>query len=125
MWFVYHALHGRFHNVLNDVHTKYGHIGWIALSYTNPDGWNQIYGCLTGDTEITKDQQFCIFGIDSRNLVSSPQDGHAVIRKSMAHGFSAKSLKEQEVYIRKFTDLFVEKLKRQDGRLVDVGFGCM
>lgn len=39
------------------------------------------------------------------------REGHARVRKVLAHGFSAKSLQEQEPVIREHVDLFMQKLK--------------
>jgi len=101
--------------VLTEQHKKYGNVVRIApdeLSYTSPEGWNQIYGHRPGKSEIMKDPKFYTSVASGQgSILNSDRVRHSVMRKQMSHGFSERAMRDQEVVLRTYADLFISRLK--------------
>lgn len=118
-WYCFHCLKGELPFVLSEVHKRYGDVIRIApneLSYTNPDGWNDIYGHRSGKPEVMKDPQFySSISSGPGSIINAHRSRHGLLRKQMSHGFSEKALREQEGIIRSYSDLFIKRLHENCG----------
>ncbi|RFU34841.1 hypothetical protein B7463_g1459, partial [Scytalidium lignicola] len=114
LWYCFYCLRGELPFVLAEEHRRYGEVIRIApdeLSYTNPDGWNDIYGQRIGKVELTKDPLFygnLVSGGGS--IISADRSRHGLLRKKMSHGFSERGMRAQEEIIRSYSDLFIKRL---------------
>ncbi|KAE8351605.1 cytochrome P450 [Aspergillus coremiiformis] len=117
MWYAWHSVNGSLPFAIHELHLRYGDVVRVApneLSYIHPDGWNEIYGYRNGKSELSKDPDFYSSTLSGpEGIVCAPQDRHGYIRKQMSHGFSEKSLREQEPTIRFHADLMISKLSSQ------------
>ena len=115
LWYCNYCLRGQLPFVLLDVHERYGNVVRIApneLSYTNPDGWNDIYGHRPGKAELTKDPVFySSISSGTGSIINAHQSRHGLLRKQMSHGFSERALRDQEGIIRSYSDLFLQRLR--------------
>ncbi|KAK3381046.1 cytochrome P450 monooxygenase [Podospora didyma] len=106
-------LSGHMPTIVTKIHERYGDVVRLApnrLSYTDPEAWQAIRGHLkAGQVEHDKERSSFYFW-SRNNLLGAPRDAHARIRRSLAHGFSAKSLQAQEPLIMQYVDLFIERL---------------
>lgn len=96
-----------------DLHDRYGDIVRIApdeLAFSHPDAWKDIMGHKNGEEELGKADWFYRPFPEARHIVNEERDQHKCLRRAMAHGFSEKSMRDQEPLIRKYTDLLLEKL---------------
>lgn len=98
-----------------DLHRQYGEVVRVApdeLAFANPTAWNDIHGHRTkGQLEMEKSAKFYrpIKG-GPRDIVSADREEHSKLRRTLAHGFSEKSLRDQQPLIKKYVDLFVQRL---------------
>ena len=114
LWYCRYALQGRVPFILLEIHKKYGDVVRIApgeLSYTNPNGWNDIYGHRSGKGEIQKDPLFyASTSSGAGSIINCDRSRHSALRKQMSHGFSDKALRSQEHAIRVYANLFIQRL---------------
>ncbi|KAJ4413828.1 hypothetical protein N0V85_003411 [Neurospora sp. IMI 360204] len=107
-------LRGRSNTVMHDLHERYGPVLRVApniLSYTDPDAYRDIRGHRKqGNGQNPTDVEGFFF-MQRQTLLGMDRDGHTRVRRVLAHGFSAKSLQEQEPVIRQHVDLFIRRLK--------------
>ncbi|KAG7142067.1 Averantin hydroxylase like protein [Verticillium longisporum] len=79
------------------LHEKYGPVVRIAphhLSFTDPQAFKDIYGHRIG-------------AAIPHNIISSTIEDHRGLRRSLAHGFSDKAMREQEPIIGRYVDLLL------------------
>lgn len=101
-----------------DLHVRYGPIVRIApteLAYAEPQAWKDIMGHRSaGAAEFEKDVRF-YRPVPSMpvDIVSAPRAEHAMLRKTMAHGFSERTLKDQEPIIKGYIDLLLLRLREK------------
>lgn len=105
---------------LLDMHRKYGNIVRVApdeLSLSHPDAWNDVMGHKTGTEELMKAEWF-YRPIEEmpRNIVSENRVQHGMLRRTLAHGFSDKGMREQEPIISGYVDLLIRKLRERSGK---------
>ncbi|KAK1978747.1 cytochrome P450 [Colletotrichum cereale] len=99
-----------------DLHRRYDadvvRVSPNELSYQHPDAWKDIVGHRTAPLqENDKDVDFVNEGrID---IISGRRDDHARYRRILSHGFSTRSMLEQQPIIRGYVDLFMERLRGQ------------
>ncbi|KAI0205168.1 cytochrome P450 [Astrocystis sublimbata] len=98
------------------LHEQYGPVVRIApneLSYSSPQAWRDIYGHKkAGQPEFPKyDGFYRPFKWQPRSLLAAERHEHGVLRRQMAHGFSDRSMKEQEPLIGAYVDLLISRLK--------------
>ncbi|KAF6811209.1 cytochrome p450 [Colletotrichum sojae] len=97
------------------LHEKYGDVVRVApdeLAFNNVSTWKDIMGHRTqGAAEFEKDPKFysSVPGMP-RTIVNSRGPEHAMLRRQMSHGFSERSLREQEPLIMKYIDFFILRL---------------
>ncbi|KAK2794590.1 hypothetical protein FQN52_008171 [Onygenales sp. PD_12] len=98
-----------------DMHKKYGAIVRIApdeLAFSHPNAWKDIMGTrMRGEEELSKFKLF-YRPIDSMpaDIISADRDEHSRLRRQLAHGFSEKSMREQEPLIGGSVNLFFQRL---------------
>lgn len=103
-----------------DLAKEYGPVVRVApnvLVYTAPEAWKDIYGHSQQNGAVVKGEEF---GKDPQmyrardvapNILSETRDNHALLRRQLAHGFSEKTLREQESIIKGYVDLFIKGLR--------------
>ncbi|KAL2154606.1 hypothetical protein VTH82DRAFT_3282 [Thermothelomyces myriococcoides] len=108
-------LSGSLHLTIHELHEKYGDVVRVApnrLSFTHPDAWNAIRGHRkSGKGEHGKESIFYL--VASRNILGSSRAEHSRFRRILSHGFSAKSMQEQQPLIRHYVDLLMQRLKEK------------
>ncbi|OCK76499.1 benzoate 4-monooxygenase cytochrome P450 [Lepidopterella palustris CBS 459.81] len=112
---VWYMIQGKNVQWVVSLHKKYGDVvrtGPDELSYTNAQGWRDIYGHrVRGKASFLKNPTFFPKppnGVDS--LVASSDEAHARARRIFSHAFSDKALREQEPLFQKYVDLLLQKL---------------
>ncbi|KAI1153499.1 cytochrome P450 [Nemania diffusa] len=110
-------LYGRLPFHVNKLHQQYGPVVRIApneLAFSSPQAWRDIYGHKKiGEEEFPKyDGVYKIFGPNVANsLLNSEREEHGHLRRQMSHGFSDRSMREQEPIIGSYVNLLVAQLK--------------
>lgn len=106
-------LSGRGPAILTRVHEQYGDVVRVApdrLSYTHPEAWNDIRGHRKGGHgENGKDRNFYVYSVN--NILGASRENHSRYRRSLAHGFSAKSMQDQQPLIAQYVDLLFTRLR--------------
>lgn len=99
------------------LHKKYGPTVRIApdeLAFASPQAWKDIMGYrgASGQEEMAKWDKFYrpIKDGVTTDIVSAGRDEHALLRRTMAHGFSDKSMREQQPLIQGYVDLLIRRL---------------
>ncbi|KAF9879140.1 hypothetical protein CkaCkLH20_03373 [Colletotrichum karsti] len=106
-------LRGDPHKTILDLHARYGDTVRVSpseLSFQSPDAWKEIMGHRKGAKleENAKHPDF----IDENHadLISANREDHARYRRILSHGFSAKSMQDQQPIIKSYIDLLIERL---------------
>ncbi|OCK77527.1 cytochrome P450 [Lepidopterella palustris CBS 459.81] len=99
------------------LHDKYGpvvRVGPNELSYTNAQGWKDIYGHrVGGKSAIGKWRTFYRNpGDEVDSIFTGSDEVHTKARRMFSHAFSEKALKEQEPLFQKYVNLLVAKLNQ-------------
>lgn len=87
------------------------------LVFTHPDAWKDIYSHQNG--AVVKGEEFEKHMLFYRNkgippsILAETRDNHALLRRQLSHGFSEKSMREQEPIIKEYIDLLMMRLKEQ------------
>lgn len=109
------------------LHEKYGDVVRVApdeLAYSNAAAWKDIMGHHPGE-EMGKSRIFYRpVEASPINIVNADRDDHSVLRRQLAHGFSEKSMREQEPVIKGYIDLLIRRLHENCARgakAVDLG----
>ncbi|KAJ9194590.1 hypothetical protein DTO164E3_7257 [Paecilomyces variotii] len=97
-----------------DMHARYGNIVRIApdeLAFSHPDAWKDIMGHKKEELEMQKARWFYqpLEG-EPLHVVNAPQHEHRQLRRQLAHGFSERSMRDQEPLIRGYVDFLLQKL---------------
>ncbi|KAH8200960.1 hypothetical protein TruAng_004898 [Truncatella angustata] len=99
-----------------DLHRKYGPVVRIRpneLAFSDPQAWKDIYGHRSaGQEEFIKDPAFYRMLDDVPvSIINTPsRAAHGLIRRQLAHGFSDRSMREQEPIIGSYVDLLIKRL---------------
>lgn len=116
------------------LHQRYGPVVRVApneLAFAEPQAWKDIMGHRTGGNdasgapagEMLKYDKFYlpIEGMPT-DIVNAGREEHALLRRTMAHGFSDRSMREQQPLIKGYIDLLVKRLRERsgEGRTVDM-----
>uniref|UniRef100_A0A0B7KBH0 Uncharacterized protein n=2 Tax=Bionectria ochroleuca TaxID=29856 RepID=A0A0B7KBH0_BIOOC len=113
--YLYKAFKGTLPFDMLDLHKKYGPVVRIApneLAFADPAAWNDIQGHRTkGQLEFEKAQLF-YRPIDTMeiDIISADRTEHGLLRRTLSHGFSDKSLREQQPLIQGYIDKLIERL---------------
>jgi cytochrome P450 len=116
------------------LHKRYGPVVRVApneLAFSDPQAWKDIMGHRSGGgsgneaagagsgAEMEKWDRFYlpVPGIP-RDIVNAGREEHALLRRTMAHGFSDRSMREQQPLIKGYIDLLVRRLREraEDGK---------
>lgn len=110
-------LRGRWTRDLLGLTEAYGPVVRVApneLVYTAGEAWRDIYshhnGAAAKGEEFEKDAKFYRSRGLPPNILSETRDNHALIRRQLSHGFSEKSLREQEPIVKGYVDLLMKRL---------------
>ncbi|RYP10685.1 hypothetical protein DL764_000475 [Monosporascus ibericus] len=121
--FCHKLLKGTLSFEMLDLHKKYGEVVRIApneLAFSNSTAWKDIMGHKTqGGAEFEKWDRFYRPVKDMpTDIVNSGREEHGALRKTLSHGFSDRSMREQQPIIKKYIDLLLQRLHEncQDGR---------
>ncbi|KAI5918886.1 cytochrome P450 [Camillea tinctor] len=98
-----------------DLHNKYGSVVRIApneLAFSDPRAWKDIMGHRKqGAALFEKWNGFYRTAPNQpATVVNASGEEHANLRRQLAHGFSDRSLREQEPIIMKYIDLLIQRL---------------
>ncbi|GAW18921.1 hypothetical protein ANO14919_084040 [Xylariales sp. No.14919] len=101
---------------VNELHKRYGSVVRISpneLAFSSPQAWRDIYGHRkAGEEEFPKyDGTYKIFPHLPTSIINSNRQDHSALRRQLAHGFSDRSMREQEPIIGSYVDLLVSRLK--------------
>ncbi|KAI4095176.1 MAG: hypothetical protein LQ339_007336 [Xanthoria mediterranea] len=124
--YCYWFLSGRQPRHILDLHRKFGPVVRTApneLSFNTAQSWKDIYDFRPGHRTFIKGDFYDGGSFADRcgSIVSErdPQV-HGLMRKSLAHAFSPRSLIEQEYLISKNIDAFIQKIHQDGSRGVDI-----
>lgn len=97
-----------------ELHQKYGSVVRVApdeLAFANPSAWKDIMGHRAGGDEFPK-AKFFYRPVEAQeiNIVNADREEHSALRRQLAHGFSEKSMRDQEPLIGKYIDLLIQRL---------------
>jgi cytochrome P450 len=113
-------LRGKWNRDLLPLSEKYGPVVRVLpneLVFTDPDAVKDIYGHRNG--AVVKGEEFDKSGLFYRvgsippSILSETRDNHALLRRQLSHGFSEKSMREQEPIIKQYVDLLMIRLKEK------------
>jgi hypothetical protein len=106
------AVSGQLDTKLSGFHERYGPIlryePW-AVTFTTAEAWKEIYGIRPRRAQLPKNVKYR--ENEAPDVIFSNDVDHSRYRKSLAHAFSEKALRDQEPLIGKYVDLLIEKLK--------------
>ena len=97
------------------LHEKYGPVVRIApdeLAFNDPGAWKDIMGHKVGSSEEMQkwwDFYRPMDGIPV-DIITAGREEHSQLRRTLAHGFSDRSMREQEPLIKKYVDLLIQRL---------------
>ncbi|KAK6211426.1 cytochrome P450 [Colletotrichum tabaci] len=98
-----------------DLHKKYGPVVRIApdeLAFHDSRAWKDIMGHKTqSGAEMEKSVKFYRAVPNApADIVSSGREEHSTLRRSLAHGFSERSMRDQQPMIKGYIDLLIKRL---------------
>ncbi|OQD88628.1 hypothetical protein PENSOL_c069G04160 [Penicillium solitum] len=97
-----------------NLHQKYGDAVRIApneVTFTDPEAWKEIFAIRPGKPQRPKDQRHVSVGPNHiPSILRTDDQTHARYRRSLSHGFSEGSLQRQEVIVKGYVDLLVQRL---------------
>ncbi|KAK0641454.1 isotrichodermin C-15 hydroxylase [Cercophora newfieldiana] len=103
------------------LHEKYGPVVRITprqLSFTDANAWRDIYGHLIGHKSGLQEMQklpALVKTIDDlpTSIFNADREEHGRVRRSLAHGFSDSSMRQQESTVVEFVDLLMQRLHEE------------
>ena len=117
LWHIYHRVRGDWVYVIKSLHDIYGPVVRIApdeVSFTESAAWLQIYGHRSGKPELQKDSvTYSNSSAGQGSILSANRERHSYLRKQLSYGFSERSLREQDVVIRGYANLCMQRLKER------------
>ncbi|KPM39269.1 Isotrichodermin C-15 hydroxylase [Neonectria ditissima] len=106
-------LSGRAVRKVLELHKTYGPVVRLApgiVAFSHPDSVKEIRGHRkAGKSEHGKDPNH--LGPLSKTIIGADRVNHSRYRRSLAHGFSAQAMLDQQPIIRQYVDMFIEKLR--------------
>lgn len=113
--FLYHGLSGDRHRMALRLHQKYGPVVRSApneLLFNSTEAWKDIMGHKVDGEEFPKNPILYQSGRtpDRSDIIWSSREEHARLRRQLAHGFSEKSMREQEPRIQQYIDLLIRRI---------------
>ncbi|OQE41266.1 hypothetical protein PENCOP_c005G02167 [Penicillium coprophilum] len=125
VWYAIHLFRGTLLDKPLKAYKKDGYVVRIApdeLSYICPEAWDDIYGSKV-IPEMTRDPRFMQdVGGQGQSLLHVTHGRHRAMRKKLAHGFSAKSLRDTESLRASYVDSLIQRVTEnaQNGEAVDL-----
>ncbi|KAJ3578918.1 hypothetical protein NPX13_g1649 [Xylaria arbuscula] len=100
----------------NGLILRYGpivRIGPNELAFSSPEAWRDIYGHKkVGEIEFPKyDGTYHLFPHLPTSVINANREDHGALRRQLSHGFSDRSMREQEPIIGSYVDLLIKRLK--------------
>lgn len=100
------------------LHKRYGPVVRVApneLAFSDPRAWRDIMGHRGGgeaaqDMEKSRTFYRPVEDIPT-DIVNAGREEHALLRRTMAHGFSDRSMREQQPLIKGYIDLLIRRLR--------------
>lgn len=113
--YCYQVLRGTYPFQILGLHKRYGPIVRVApdeLSFADSAAWKDIMGHRANGDEMGKWPNFYrpVENMGSTDLVFSGREEHGLLRRQIAHGFSDRSMREQQPLIAKYIDLLIHRL---------------
>ncbi|MCJ1245993.1 hypothetical protein MMC30_003197 [Trapelia coarctata] len=115
LWYTYHWLSGHQHKTMVSLHQKYGDVARTApndLSFASASSYRDIYGHASKGRRPFLKSKFYTSDIAPSIITERDPEKHGVMRRNLAHAFSAKALREQEGVVLAYVDRWVEQLGR-------------
>lgn len=114
--YCYYLIRGTAPFKMLDLHKRYGPVVRIApdeLAFAEAAAWKEIMGHQKGGGEpFEKNMKFYRpFDFLPEDIINAPRDNHALLRRTMAHGFSDRSMREQQPIIKSYVDLLIRRLR--------------
>ncbi|KAI5867907.1 cytochrome P450 [Durotheca rogersii] len=111
----YYLMTGELAFIVAEFHAKYGTAVRIApdeLIYNDPQAWKDIYSHRTaGAAEFSKHERgYNLSSHIPTSIINSDREEHSLLRRQLSHGFSDKSMREQEPIIGAYVDLLIQRL---------------
>jgi cytochrome P450 len=126
-----------------DLHRRYGPVVRVApdeLAFADPRAWRDIMGhqrtagqastfsssagggSVSGEEFAKWEQHYRPVPGMTIDIVSAGREEHALLRRCLAHGFSDRSMREQQPLIKKYIDLLITRLRERakPGNKVDM-----
>ncbi|KAI1372287.1 cytochrome P450 [Hypoxylon crocopeplum] len=115
LWSARKTLSGDLPQTIKKLHDKYGPVVRIApdeLSFIESQAWKDIYG-HHGSYEMAKYPKFYrpLGRHAPDTIISAEREEHSMLRRQLAHGFSERSMREQEPMIGEYVDLLMRRLE--------------
>ncbi|KAI0529885.1 cytochrome P450 [Xylaria digitata] len=112
----YASIRGKLGFHVASLHKQYGPAVRITpneLAFSSPQAWRDIYGHKkTGEPEFPKSELFYrVFTFLPLAIINADRDEHALLRRQLSHGFSDRSMKEQEPIIGSYVNLLVRRIR--------------
>ena len=106
---------------LKQLHDEYGEVVRYApndVSFISGEtAWQDIYGFRTGKNKTNpyqKDRAWYITPVNGvYGIITATTEAHSRMRRSLAHAFSDKALREQEGILQSYIDLLIHRLRDQ------------
>lgn len=96
------------------LHNQYGdvvRVGPDELSFTHPEAWREVCGYLKKNrAENGKDPKYASEDVDS-SIIAASRERHGRIRRTLAYGFPARAMAEQQPLINTYLDTFMQDLR--------------
>ncbi|GAP90553.1 putative cytochrome P450 [Rosellinia necatrix] len=114
-----HAMYqfsGRLPFRVSELHKQYGPVVRIApgeLAFSSIQAWRDIYGHKkNGEEEFPKyDGIYKLVKGLPTSIINSDRQEHGLLRRQLAHGFSDRSMREQEPIIGSYVNLLISRLR--------------
>jgi cytochrome P450 len=113
---------GNAHKQLYELHRKYGDVVRTSpneVSIMGDTAWDELMGHRKrGEAENGKDP---LFFLQKHSVIAADRETHSRMRRTLAHGFSAATIEEQQPIIASYVDLLIQKLhEHADGGKKDL-----
>ncbi|KAK4062902.1 hypothetical protein Trihar35433_8697 [Trichoderma harzianum] len=104
---------GKSHRKILELHQTYGDVVRVApneLAYIDGAAWNDIMGHRKrGQGENGKDPVF--WKSQQHSVISADRENHTRMRRTLAHGFSAQAMMDQQPLIQGYVDMLISRLR--------------
>ncbi|KAG9251084.1 cytochrome P450 ClCP1 [Emericellopsis atlantica] len=97
------------------LHEKYGDVVRISpdqLAFAHPQAWKDIMGHQTTEMPKYKNYYSPVAGTP-QHIVNAEREEHAALRRALSHGFSERSIRDQQTIIKPYIDLLIERLHQK------------